>query len=782
VSILYGHRQPVNCTCVVQDLTGKIRVVSGSRDNTLRVWDADRGECLAVLEGHTDTVTCVCVVEVGGGGDGGGGGAKVQRVVSGSRDNTLRVWDADRGECVAVLEGHSSEVRCVCVVEVGGGGDGGGGGVKVQRVVSGSEDNTLRMWEADRGECVAVLEGHTDTVRCVCVVEVGGGGDGGGGGCGAKVQRVVSGSADDTLRVWDADRGECVAVLEGHTDTVTCVSVVEVGGGGDGGGGGGGAKVQRVVSGSADDTLRVWDADGGECLAVLEGHTNMVRCVCVAEVGGGGDGGGGGAKMQRVVSGSSNDTLRVWDADLGECVAVLEGHSNWVSCVCVVEVGGGGDGGGGGGKVQRVVSGSEDNTLRMWDADHGECVAVLEGHTDTVTRVCVVEVGGGDDGGGGGAKVQRVVSGSNDHMLRVWDADRGECVAVLEGHSSAVRCVCVVEVGGGGDGGGGGAKVQRVVSGSSDRTLRVWDKDRGECVAVLEGHSSVVTCVCVVEVGRGGYGGGGGGGAKVQRVVSGSADHTLRMWDADRGECVAVLEGHSNVVTCVCVVEVGGGGDGGVGGGGAKVQRVVSGSRDNTLRVWDADRGECVAVLEGHSSVVTCVCVVEVGGGGDGGGGGAKVQRVVSGSNDGMLRVWDADRGECVAVLEGHSDWVTCVCVVEVGVGGDGGGGGAKVQRVVSGSYDDTLRLWEVSADGTFVEGPVLSLPSGAVELSVHGTRAGSLLCVCATGALLLVDALVGECFPLAFPFGVRTARAYAPGRVVLCSGRRVDFAHLRLA
>jgi len=374
---LYGHRQSANCTYVVQDLSGKIRVVSGSRDNTLRVWNADRAECVAVLERHSDWVTCVCVVEVGGGGDGGGGAAKVQRVVSGSRDNLLRVWDADRGECVAVLEGHSDRVTCVCVVEVGGGGDGGGGGAKVQRVVSGSRDNTLRVWDADRGECVAVLEGHLDTVTCVCVVEVGGGGDGGGGA--AKVQRVVSGSHDHTLRVWDADRGECVAVLEGHSSEVTCVCVVEVGGGGDGGGGG--AKVQRVVSGSDDNTLRVWDADRGECVAVLEGHSYWVTCVCVVEVGGGGDGGGGGAKVQRVVSGSDDNTLRVWDAARGECVAVLEGHSDTVTCVCVVEVGRGGDGGGGGAKVQRVVSGSDDNTLRVWDADRGECVAVLEGHS-----------------------------------------------------------------------------------------------------------------------------------------------------------------------------------------------------------------------------------------------------------------------------------------------------------------------------------------------------------------------------------------------------------------
>ncbi|OSX78977.1 hypothetical protein BU14_0093s0020 [Porphyra umbilicalis] len=819
VSILYGHPCEVTCSCVVRQSTGRNLVVSGSDDGTLRVWDADRGECVAVLNGHSCSVSCVCVVEVGGGGDGVDCGCKVQRVVSGSDDHTLRVWDADRGECVAVLKGHSDKVMCVCVVEVGGGGDGGGSGGKVQRVVSGSADHMLRVWDAGRGECVAVLEGHSHWVRCVCVVEVGGGGVGGGGG--GKAQRVVSGSRDRTLRVWDAGHGECVAVLKGHRDTVTCVCVVEVGVGGDGGGGGG--KVQRVVSGSADHTLRVWDAGHGECVAVMKGHSHWVTCVCVVEVDVGGDGGGGGGMVQRVVSGSAHHTLRVWDAGHGECVAELKGHSDLVRCVGVVEVSGGGDGGVGGGKVQRVVSGSRDRTLRVWDADRGECVAVLKGHSDKVMCVCVVEVGGGGDGGGSGGKVQRVVSGSADHTLRVWDAGRGECVGENLGNSGWVTCVCVVEVGGGGDGGGGGGKVQRVVSGSDDHTLRVWDADRGECLAVLKGHRDTVTCVCVAEVG--GVGDGGGGGGKVQRVVSGSADHTLRVWDAGRGECVgehlghsgwvtcvcvvevggggdmqrvvsgsadrtlrvwdagrgecvAVMKGHSRSVTCVCVVEVGVGGDGG--GGGGKVQRVVSGSADHMLRVWDAGHGECVAVLKGHRDTVTCVCVVEVGGGGDGGGGGGKVQRVVSGSADHMLRVWDADRGECVAVLKGHSSPVTCVCVVEVGGGGDGGGGGGKVQRVVSGSADHTLRVWEASADGTFMKGPVWSLPARIEELSVLPARVGSLLCVCSP-VVVLVDTLVGECSPLAFPFGVRTARAYAPGRVVFGGAQRVDFAHLHL-
>jgi len=197
--------------------------------------------------------------------------------------------------------------------------------------------------------------------------------------------------------------------------------------------------------------------------------------------------------------------------------------------------------------------------------------------------------------------------------------------------------------------------------------------------------------------------------------------------------------------------------------------------------VWDAGGGKCLGVLEGHSEWVTCVCVVEVDAGGDGGDVGGQVQRVVSGSWDNTLRVWDAGGGKCLGVLEGHSDWVNCVCVVEVDAGGDGGDVGGKVQRVVSGSDDNTLRVWDAAADGSWVAGLVLVLPGCVAELSVVVDRPGSLLCVVRTGAIFLVDTLLEEVCPLAFPLAVRTARAYAPGQVVLGAEQRVHFARLLL-
>ena len=169
------------------------------------------------------------------------------------------------------LEGHTDRVRSLVALADG-------------CVVSGSWDNTLRVWNAATGECERTLEGHTGVVRSLVALADG---------------RVVSGSVDKTLRVWNAATGECERTLEGHTDEVTSLVALADG---------------RVVSGSWDKTLRVWNAATGECERTLEGHTGVVRSLMALADG-------------RVVSGSDDKTLRVWYAT-GECELMIDGSES----------------------------------------------------------------------------------------------------------------------------------------------------------------------------------------------------------------------------------------------------------------------------------------------------------------------------------------------------------------------------------------------------------------------------------------------------------------------
>ena len=163
----------------------------------------------------------------------------------------------------------------------------------------------------------------------------------------------------------------------------------------------------------------------------------------------------------------------------------------------------------------------------------------------------------------------RIVSGSNDKAIRVWDAVTGQQVGdALRGHESWVCSVAFSPDG------------TRIVSGSGDKTIRVWDAVTGQQVGeALRGHEDWVFSVAFSPDGT--------------RIVSGSGDKTIRVWDAVTGQQVGeALSGHENLVPSVAFSPDG--------------KRIVSGSGDNTIRVWDAVAGRQVGeVLRGHEEVHT---------------------------------------------------------------------------------------------------------------------------------------------------------------------------------
>jgi WD40 repeat protein/DNA-directed RNA polymerase subunit RPC12/RpoP len=227
----------------------------------------------------------------------------------------------------------------------------------------------------------------------------------------------------------------------------------------------------------------------------------------------------------------------------------------------------------------------------------------------------------------------RAVSGSHDKTLRVWDLAAGKSLASLKGHTNQVYGVAVTPDG------------TRAVSASADQTLRVWDLATGKSLASLKGHKGDVNGVAVTPDGT--------------WAVSASDDKTLRVWDLATGKPLASLEGHLRVVRGVAVTPDG--------------TRAVSASYDKTLRVWDLATGKSLAFLEGHTAQVIGVAVTPDG------------TRAVSASLDKTLRVWDLATGKSLASLEGHTAGVYGVAVAPDGT------------RAVSTSNDGTLRVWDLS-------------------------------------------------------------------------------------
>jgi WD40 repeat protein len=522
------------------------------------------------------------------------------RILSWSEDETLRIWDRESGRCLVVLEGHSSAwIEGAQLLPDG-------------RILSWAKDATLRIWDSHSGDCISVLRGHAAWVKGSLVLADG---------------RILSWAKDATLRIWDSRSGECLSTLIGHSKEVTGALLLADG---------------RILSWAKEKSPRIWDSRSGECMIILDGHSEAVT----------------GALLlpdERMLSwaggsGSKDLVLRVWSTQSGACIAVLEGHSDRVAGAQLLPDG-------------RILSWSADMTLRTWDSQSGECIAVLQGHTGQVNGALALPGG-------------RVLSWSADMTLRTWGSHSGACIAVLEGHSGWVSGAIALPNGHIVSWAGGYA--------STDQALRIWDEGSGKCIAVLDGHSEWVNGVLVLPDGRVlswavdnalRIWGLSGECLAVVHEDSGAVESTLilpdgrvlswavgykakdfhlRIWDGPSGECTVVLRGHTKDVSGALVLQDG---------------RILTWARDTTLRVWDGQSGECLVVLEGHSRDVCGALVLPD-------------ERVLSWSEDSTLRTWDSLSGKCISALRGHSKTVWTALVLPDG-------------HVLSLALDKTLRTWD---------------------------------------------------------------------------------------
>ncbi|OCT70026.1 hypothetical protein XELAEV_18036950mg [Xenopus laevis] len=267
------------------------KIVSGLRDNTIKIWDKNTLECKRVLMGHTGSVLCLQYDE--------------RVIITGSSDSTVRVWDVNTGEMLNTLIHH-----CEAVLHLR---------FNNGMMVTCSKDRSIAVWDMASATDITlrrVLVGHRAAVNVVDFDD----------------KYIVSASGDRTIKVWNTSTCEFVRTLNGHKRGIACLQY----------------RDRLVVSGSSDNTIRLWDIECGACLRVLEGHEELVRCIRFDN--------------KRIVSGAYDGKIKVWDlvaaldprAPAGTlCLRTLVEHSGRVFRLQFDEF--------------QIVSSSHDDTILIWD-------------------------------------------------------------------------------------------------------------------------------------------------------------------------------------------------------------------------------------------------------------------------------------------------------------------------------------------------------------------------------------------------------------------------------
>jgi WD40 repeat protein len=531
-------------------------LVSGSGDNTVKLWDVTTGHCWQTLEGHTDWVISVAF-------------SPTQPILaSSSSDRTIRLWDIHTGDCLQILEGHD---HWICGIAFSPDG---------KTLVSGSDDRTLKLWNTQTGKCYSTLTGHHSVVRGVAI--------------NANGSLIASGSEDQTLKLWDANTGECLKTLIGHSGEVRSLDFH--------------ADGKILASSSFDRTLKLWDIATGKCLKTLQGHTEAVRSVAFS------------SNRSLLASGSADQSVRLWDYQTGECLKTLQGYTNFVLSVAFSPDG------------ETIASTSANHTVKLWDVASGDCLKTMCGHTNWVWSVAFSPDG------------QSLASGSFDQTIRLWSRQTGECLKVLRGHTNWVWSVAMSPDG------------TLLASGSSDQTIRLWHTQTGECLKVLATPSRIWTVTFSPDG---------------QQLASGDEDHTIQLWDIHKGQCLKTLKGHQARICSVAFS--------------ADQQTLISSSDDHTARIWDINTGECLRILHDRDCVKSAHF-------------NADETQIITSGFDHTVKFWNAQTGQCQQVLQGHEARIWSADYRRGFELPARGRSPHLPALIASGSEDETIRLWDATS------------------------------------------------------------------------------------
>ncbi|KAF9517135.1 hypothetical protein BS47DRAFT_1371519 [Hydnum rufescens UP504] len=256
----------------------------------------------------------------------------------------------------------------------------------------------------------------------------------------------------------------------------------------------------------------------------------------------------------------TNRRVHVFSAETGDLVRNLVGHLQGIWALHLGAL---------------AITGSCDRDVRVWDVRSGYCLHVLKGHTSTVRCVKALD----------GRPI--AVSGARDGVIRVWDIQKGICLRVLEGHESSVRALDIAG--------------NVAITGSYDHTARLWNVDTGEYL------------FCCFDG---------------KHLATGSLDSTVRLWDAESGECMALLQGHTSLVGNLQILD----GD------------LVTGGSDGRVIIFSLRDFRTVLRICAHDNSVTTMQVDN--------------SYLMTGGNDGCVKLFERETGTLVRELTERCDGV----------------------------------------------------------------------------------------------------------------------------
>lgn len=355
---------------------------------------------------------------------------------------------------------------------------------------------------------------------------------------------VASGSADNTIRLWDVNSGRELRALLGHKNWIKSLALSRNG--------------EVLASGSNDHTVKLWNVSSGRELLTLSGHTNSVEALAFSP------------DDHWLASGSNDHTIKVWEVATGREVQTLKKHAGAVTALAFSLDG------------KTLASGSADNTINLWNTSSWTATQTLNRHSKKITTLEFSPNG------------NLLASGSADGTITLWEASGGSPLRTLKRNGSAILSLMF-------------SGVHELSSVSADGTVVGWDVVNGKELREVAGDSDSDELIfAAFNEGR-------------HLIASSIGNRSLEIRNSVTNGLLTTLESHSVGFFSVAFSRDG--------------RWLAAGASDRSIRVWQIATGREMPKLSGHTGWVKAVAF-------------SPDNRVLaSGSNSGEIKLWDVNTG-----------------------------------------------------------------------------------------------------------------------------------------
>jgi WD40 repeat protein/serine/threonine protein kinase len=548
-----GAEEAIKGLCFTPDSK---RIVSVSKDGEIYLWKIDDGQLKSVedaeFDGHDESINSVVVTPDG------------QIMATACSDNSVGLWSIAGGEAVASLEAHSDVVLALAISPDG------------RFLASASEDKTIILWNLRTRTKVRILKGHEAGVRSLAFSE--------------DSKTLASGSLDKTIRLWKVSDGRELTSLKGHQDRVNGVAFSK--------------DSKMLTSVSSDKTVRLWDIESGTPRLSLRGHESAVLALAIMH------------RTDWLVSVGVDQTMRLWDVSQESRTRLFKGHEREVLSLAASKDG------------SKLISASFDNTIKLWDLKNPQKSKTFKSHKDAVHSVAFHP------------NDHSFASGSKDGTVCIWRFYRQKPLQIVrEGIEGAVRSLAYRPDG------------SLLAIAGAGKKIHLWVLDKetlaGPLCAPLMGHTKIISTLAFCPKGR--------------YLVSGSDDHTVRIWDCkdSKPSQVQLLDDHRDSIHSLAFSPNG--------------AFLASAGELGAIKLWSFDfaSGEAslIRTLKSRGDVMSVAFSPDS-------------QLLASAGDESEVVLWQIPSGRRVLILRGHKESIRSVLF-------NSNGG-----SLVSAGDDKIIRCW----------------------------------------------------------------------------------------